>query len=416
MTWRERIAERLFGDVIERRVALTTDEVNAEWWRQIGGATSSQDRNWHEIVSGLEDSLEAWRVSPLARRIVALTTDYVVGDGMRLRSEIPAVQEFIDALWGHPLNRLDQRLYAWSDELTRSGELFVVLSTNPGDGMSYVRTVPACRIYDIRTDPDDFERELSYHEMQDGTLEGHWWPALETCTGLDPVMLHFAVNRPVGCVRGEGDLVPLIAWLRRYREWLEDRVRVNRLRNSFVWHCKLSNAAPGDLERKRQQYRNPPSPGSIIVSDENEEWQALTASLQSSDAEADGKALRLLIAAGAGVPLHFLSEGESATRATAAEMGGPTFRHYRHRQKALVAMLTQLAEVAASRARVASRWSLPDDLQITCDLPELTRSDDLSSAQAMSAAATGLGEMVARGWLDDDAAGRVAARFAGGEM
>jgi hypothetical protein len=40
-------------------------------------------------------------------------------------------------------------------------------------------------------------------------------------------MLHYAVNRPVGAVRGESDLAPILPWLRRYNRWLEDRVRLN---------------------------------------------------------------------------------------------------------------------------------------------------------------------------------------------
>ena len=43
-------------------------------------------------------------------------------------------------------------------------------------------------------------------------------------------MLHYAVNRPIGAVRGEGDLTPILPWAKRYSEWLKDRVRLNRQR------------------------------------------------------------------------------------------------------------------------------------------------------------------------------------------
>ena len=70
-------------------------------------------------------------------------------------------------------------------------------------------------------------------------------------------MLHYAVNRPVGCVRGQGDLTPLLGWLRRYKEWLEDRVRVNRYKNAFLWHVKIDGAGPGDIQAKQGQYAQP---------------------------------------------------------------------------------------------------------------------------------------------------------------
>lgn len=412
MSLRDRIGDRLFGSLIERRVQNAVKVIDDKWWSQIGGAIGPHDKNWGELQEDLSDSLEAWRTNPLARRIVSLTCDYVVGDGITVTSEIEDVQEFIRKFWSHPMNHIDQRLYAWCDELTRSGELFIVVSRNPADGMSYLRNIPASAIDRIESDPDDLECETQYHELVDGTLEGRWWPAMTVAgVGSGQFVLHYAINRPVGAVRGEGDLVPILPWLRRYREWLEDRVRVNRLRNSFLWQVKLSNSTPGDVSRKQSQYKHAPSPGSIIVSDENEEWQALSAQLQSSDAESDGKALRLMVAAGAGIPLHFLSEGESATRATAAEMGGPTFRHYKHRQLSFSEMLMDLVVVCVEN----SGMSLPADLALACVLPDLTRADNLQLAQALNEIVAAIEKMLDRELIDEDRAKTLVTKFAGGE-
>jgi hypothetical protein len=411
---REGLVDKFFGDVLEQRVQLALKVVDDKWWKQIGGAVGPQDRPWGELSLSWTDALAAWRDNPLARRIVALTTDYVVGDGIRVTSKLPEVDKWIKAWWDHPQNKISQRLYAWCDELTRSGEIFLVLSTNPGDGVSYVRAVPAVRVDRVETDPDDLERELRFHELVDGSMDGRWWPSPLTAGPGEACMVHYAINRPVGAVRGESDLTPILVWLRRYREWIEDRVRVNRLRNSFVWHVRLTNASPGDVELKRKQYKNPPSPGSIVVSDENEEWAAMTAQLQGGEASEDGKALRLLIAAGAGIPLHFLSEGESATRATASEMGGPTFRHYTHRQQALSGQLEDLVTVAIRRAAALGKVSAPEDLQLEVVVPDLARSDDQAMAQSLKGVVEGLDLMVQVGWLSDDQAAAIAKRFTGG--
>ncbi|MGB9639989.1 MAG: hypothetical protein ACPL4H_03705, partial [Anaerolineales bacterium] len=84
-----------------------------------------------------QDALEAWRKNPLAYRFIAITTDYVVGEGVTISSREPAVQDFITRFWHHPLNRLDQRLETMCDELSRAGDLFVLLFRNGQDGMSY---------------------------------------------------------------------------------------------------------------------------------------------------------------------------------------------------------------------------------------------------------------------------------------
>jgi hypothetical protein len=414
---RERVAQRLFGDVIEERVRAAVKVVDDRWWRQVDGAAGPQDKKWWDLRDDFEDALEAWRTNPLAFRIVALTTDYVVGNGIQVSSAVPYVEEFIGELWEHQQNKMRMRVYTWCDELTRVGDLFVVLFTNPADGMSYVRTIPAVKIDRIETDPEDLERELRYHELRnDDPIEGKWWPGWETAKDEveRPVMLHYAVNRAVGCVRGQGDLVPILPWVRRYREWLEDRVRVNRYKNAFLWHVKLEGAGPGDIESKQGQYAKPPSPGSVIVTDETEEWNPVQPNIQAEDVKDDGKALRLMIAAGAGIPLHYLGEGETATRATAREMVGPTVRHYQHRQMFFCDLLLDVVEKAAYRARRAGRMHRPrGGLQLSYTVSDLEEEDNLKLAQAASEIVGYLDAMKSHGWITTRKAMELAYKFAG---
>jgi len=135
--------------------------------------------------------------------------------------------------------------------------------------------------------------------------------------------------------------------------------------------------------------------------------------LESQEAEADGKALRLIIAAGAGIPLHFLSEGESATKATAAEMGGPTFRHYKHRQLHFVGMLLELVRLCAWRAAGLGQlgWPSDGDLRLRYVLPDLTREDNLQLAEALVKGVDGIGALYERGWVDEETAKRLAMKF-----
>jgi hypothetical protein len=176
MSWRERLAERLFGDVIEDRVQSAVKVVDDRWWRQVDGAAGPQDKKWWEPRDDFEDALKAWRTNPLAFRIVSLTTDYVVGSGVQISSPVAYVDRFISEFWQHRQNRMGMRIYSWCDELTRAGELFVVLFTNPADGMSYVRTIPAVKVDRVEVDEEDLERELRYHELRnDDPIQGRWW-------------------------------------------------------------------------------------------------------------------------------------------------------------------------------------------------------------------------------------------------
>ena len=61
----------------------------------------------------LRDALEAWRTNPLARRIVSLTTQYVIGEGVRIESKHPATGWFLTEWWAHRLNHMAVRAGEW---------------------------------------------------------------------------------------------------------------------------------------------------------------------------------------------------------------------------------------------------------------------------------------------------------------
>src|SRR3972149_3751365 len=131
------------------------------------------------------------------------------GAGVLFTGKNKQPRHFLESFWNHPLNRMAVRVFEWCDELSRSGNLFVLLSTD-ASGMSYLRAVPAADVAEIHTRPNDVEQPLAF--LPRATLEQLQplpWPAYnarEDAPGPDgafpPVMLHFAINRPVGAQGG----------------------------------------------------------------------------------------------------------------------------------------------------------------------------------------------------------------------
>jgi hypothetical protein len=333
-------------------------------------AGTELDRPWSDQLDGLTTAANLWRVNPLARRLVNLVTSFVVGDGITVTSDEPELARFLDAFWHHPQNQMSLRQYQWCDELSRSGELFVTLHFNEVDGMSYARALPASRIDRVVCAGGDYEAELAFHEMAspwDADFPaGRWWQSaiedgrLKIEDGessilnlqssiVAPVALHFAVNRPVGCVRGESDLAPVRLWLERYSRWLEDRVQLNAAMRAFLWIVKVPGRA---IKQKAAEHSRPPEPGSVLFVDkDSEEWEAVAPALHAADAAADGRALRwMVVAGGPGVGLVDLGEGEEANLATAKAMAEQRSRFMRARQTYFGWALATVALTAYNRA------------------------------------------------------------------
>ena len=430
MKLRERLVNSLFGSTIDARVqerlasiSVRVDD-SAGWDRH--NRAGPADRSWSSRAQDLDDVFTAWQKNFLVRRIVTLARSYIVGNGISLTSKDPQVADFITRFWTHEQNRMDQRLAPMLNELIRAGELFPTLHTNRADGISYVRFVPAASIREIKTAPNDYEQELEYGEQQKHSAELKWWVgpankyAFSRARGgpggtFRPLMLHFAINKEIGCTRGEGDLGPLLPWAKRYTAWLQDRVRLNRVRTrQGILDIEVADDAL--VEEKRQQLRktNPLEAG-IYVHGKGEVVTMQGLDIEAGDAADDGRALRLANATGANVGLHYLGEGETVNYATAKEMGEPTARYYSERQKDFVTGLQILTSVAYRRYCVLGFGTWPDsgDLQIQTSITEVARADNESLAKSAALVVGALVKMAQVGWIDDETAAALSFKFAG---
>ncbi len=419
----DKLTNHIFAPSIGRRVrqALAAAELDSTW--AVGGRgmnESERDRLVFDREEVLRQSLEAWRVNPLARRIVGLSTQYVVGGGISLNCKHVFTARFLDAFWNHRLNRMPVRVSEFCDELARSGNLFLLLSTDAA-GMSYVRAVPALEIERIESKPNDIEQPLrfyprpsldepdprpwlAYDELSDGPDENGGFPA---------VMLHYAINRPVGAQWGESDLAPELRWLGRYAGWLEDRARLNRFRNAFLYMVRARFSSEAErIARQRALNANPPGPGSILVTGDSETWEVIAPKLESTDANADGLALKKMIASGAGVPLHFLAEPESSTRTTAEAAGGPTYRHFEQRQRFFLWMLGDLLRVVVNRRLMVDR-RISAKADVRLQGADISARDNVALGMAASSLVSAMGNLRDRGLIDDAEFLRMVYRFAG---
>jgi hypothetical protein len=422
----DKIAEKISAPLVQRKLREQLQQIEAEnetlpgYFPVSGG---ERERAPSERYDLMQQALNAWRINPLARRMVGLTSQYVVGGGFQLDCEDAATLAFLRSFWKHPLNRMAVRCMEWCNELTLSGNLFILLSTDAG-GMSYVRAVPASHIEEIQTRMEDSEQALAYVPRSAYMLPGAApWQAYDPLDdqpepdgSFRSVMLHYAVNRTVGAVWGESDLAPVLRWLARYANWLEDRARLNRYRTSFLYVVKGRYQNESErLSRQRVLNAQPPTPGSILVTGEGEEWDVLHPKLESQESGLDGLAMKKMLAAGAGLPLHFLAEPESATRTTAEAAGGPTYRHYEQRQQYFSWLLKDVLGVVLRRAASFDALLKPE-AEILVRGADISARDNLALAQAAGEIIPVLSSLKDRNLIEDRELLRLAYRFCGEKL
>jgi hypothetical protein len=217
-----------------------------------------------------------------------------------------------------------------------------------------------------------------------GEKEKNWYtPESGMSRKSKAVILHYAVNRPLGALLGEGDLNVIMPWLLRYSRMLEDRIRLNWAMRAFLW---MITVPASKLKEKQEQYRTAPDPGTVVIKDEAEKWEIIAPNLRGADASHDMRALRQMIDAGSGQPPHWRGEGENVNLATATAMQAPVERHLLRRQKYFAWMLQDIIFQAYQRAvdidKVKPLESHDYSRLFTVDLQDISRRDNVNLAKS----------------------------------
>ncbi len=406
---------------------LGTGSEEDYYWRRLSDNIYTKDVIPSTYLEIHNACYEAYNANPLAFAIIEITTSFVLGKGVTLAASNPTVQRVLMDFWNDPDNHMETRVYSLCTELSLYGEQFVRYYVNRMNGKVKIRQIDPSIIDEIETDPDDIETILRFHKRPTGpsatspgvavpvtihdtpNSEGEWFQA-----GTE--IVQFCINKVSNAKRGRSDLATLLPWLRRYKDWLTDRVRINKYKGAFLWDVRLQGADRKAIDRKKMEYTYPPEPGSVIIHNESEVWSAVKPEINANEAAEDGRALKLMLAVGAQLPEHFLSDGSNGNRATATEMGLPTFLKFQRRQHVLRALLRTLLDRVLLEARRAK--VLAPDIDTSYDIlfPEIDVSDTQTLANATQLLVSALTTAKQEGWVSDETAMRLLFQFAGEEL
>ncbi|HEX8345307.1 MAG TPA: hypothetical protein VF657_11340, partial [Actinoplanes sp.] len=212
--------------------------------------------------------------NPLMKRGLDLRAVYVHGQGYEIRARAtgraPAegqdeeqdVNAVIDAFIRDPANQRSvfgqQAATEQERALGTDGEVFVALFTRPRSGWVQARTVAADEITEVICNPDDKSEPWFYRRVWQRHTYGSngvatperqemLYPDVDYRPKVRPStfagirvdwhapVVHTAVNRPLGWLRGIPDAYAAINWARAYTQFLEQWATLMKSLARFAW-------------------------------------------------------------------------------------------------------------------------------------------------------------------------------------
>jgi hypothetical protein len=475
MRLRERLANALFGDVVaariseaERRINASADErvreafsagvqrdddakMIAQGFRQL---TTGRLRSIRELPPLAQDHMLRivnWlrESNPLAEWLLNTTVDFTLGEGFKVTSEHPEVQDICSAFVEDPVNQLDHRFDRWALEFGMYGELCLPAFTNEVDGHVRLGYVDPFAIDYVLTDPDNVlirtavvlkapegaPKKPILKVIREDTLRRSptyelLMPALwmerdpQLNVPYDGSCFLFQTNHVSNATRGRSDLLPLIDWLDGYDQFLFDSLDTANLFNSFVYDLKVEGATEEQIKAKLAILRSLKK-GQIYGHNEKESLTAVTPDLKAQDKNIYLRDVRGHIIGSKGYPEHWFGLGGDVNFASAKEMGLPPVKRLTKRQKELRLILgTLLRYQLHAKVRVGA---LPREVVLgrvsgdgssrgksvavgkafKIEMPELSMRDTSAIVAAATSLAAALTQAVSQGWVRPPTAARI---------
>lgn len=321
---------------------------NDAGWSRLSGRIGERDLMPMDQTRMQEVAAYLWESNPLANRLIELPTAFLLGEGVRLEADAPEAQDWLDQFWNDPLNNLDINLASHVRELAIFGEQVWPVRRNHITGTVRLAKIDPSRIITVITDPDNDAVVIGI-ETRDAknTGELRTWRVIYAASevtlfsaeteALRAAMtggecFYWRINSLSSGRRGRSDLLSAADHVDAHEQLMFGEVERARVLRSVSWDVKMTGATQDQLN-ERARTTPPPDPLSIRFHNENEEWEMLTPTLNSVDADTAVKMVRNHVLGGASIPEHWMADGGDVNLATASSMGEPTYKVMTQRQR-----------------------------------------------------------------------------------
>lgn len=379
-----------------------------------------------------------WETNGLARRVIEMMRDFVVGEGIGFEAKDAKVEAAIKKFWNDAVNLFDLKLPKKIAELGLYGEQCYPIFVSEFAGAVRMGYVDPANIKEVVTDPENCECLIGVALKNRGNKKGKRYAIVLAAeaeemlsaagqalraTFTDGECFYFTINNVSNASRGRSDLLTIADWCDGYEQFLYDRLDARSAVNSFVWDIKFTGL---NADQIKEQLDKMPSHkrGMVFGHNENVERDAIAPDLKADDAASDAAVFKNHILGSKGLPPTWFAEGGDVNRATAAEMEPGVIKMLTGRQKIVIYMIEfmvryQLRQKIAKR-ELAEKVTSADGVEMptleafSIKAPDISVRDTVKLTSALQALSTSLMLAETQGWISKETAAKIFANIAAG--
>ena len=311
--------------VHEARYALNDDNDFHQWIQNGVGMMDGMGMSNENHYSMLDTVFNKFHNDLFCKSIVNNLAKFILGKGPTIKPKddnkmvVEVWEDFrVSNMWNLKEKEMVRRTF-------RDGELFIRKFIDEKTGECKVRFLRAQIIknpkdmrrinqdenvtFGIGTDPSDVEDIKTYYLCnQDGNL-------------IDAVsaeqIIHIKIISDSDMKRGISFLYTALPMIKKYHDWLEDRIVLNKVRSAIALIRKVEGSQSAiqsirdaqqsqyqDSDRKKQQTM---SRGTVLTASQGISYDMLSPKINAPDVKDDGRAMLLAVAAGIGQPEMFFT-------------------------------------------------------------------------------------------------------------
>jgi len=346
-------------------------------------------------------SRQCYYYYPLAKQGIRIWVNYTFGTGLEWSitedGEESKASDEILRMWSSPSNACvfsTEGQYTSDRKLLVVGEAFFALFI--GTEVN-VRLIDPLEITEIITDPDDAENVRIFKRLwttSTGNSKEAYYPSIYNVKkegALDsagikrtpdknaPYIYHVKLDALYD--RGVPLLTPILDWLKLYRRFMASRVAIMLALARFAWKVRVKGGATAVATEKGKFNDVMYQAGSTRIENEGADLQPIKTDTSSSQAAEDGRQLKLLIAAGLGIPEQYFGDISTGNLATAKTVELPMLKQFQTHQQLWADAYRTLFEFILERRKFDT-----SKLQIDIDFPAIAPEDSVAAVAAINQA------------------------------